>query len=83
MAARDPTRELFDFERVGLGNFEVWDRTVHAPAGQGKKVAFISVRVGGAVGMNRAAHDMPTAIAETVFITSEAEGRLLSDGTGA
>ena len=27
--------------------------------------------------------DMPATIAETVFITSEAEGRLLSDGTGA
>ncbi|HEX2183765.1 MAG TPA: hypothetical protein VHH10_15895 [Rubrobacteraceae bacterium] len=26
---------------------------------------------------------MPAAIAETVFITSEAEGRLLSEGTGA
>jgi N-acetylmuramoyl-L-alanine amidase len=26
--------------------------------------------------------DMPATIAETVFITSEAEGRLLSDGTG-
>ncbi len=27
--------------------------------------------------------EMPAAIAETVFITSDAEGRLLSDGTGA
>jgi N-acetylmuramoyl-L-alanine amidase len=27
--------------------------------------------------------DMPATIAETVFITSDAEGRLLSDGTGA
>lgn len=27
--------------------------------------------------------DMPATIAETVFITSESEGRLLSDGTGA
>ena len=27
--------------------------------------------------------EMPATIAETVFITSEAEGRLLSDGTGA
>lgn len=27
--------------------------------------------------------DMPATIAETVFITSEAEGRLLSDSTGA
>ena len=26
---------------------------------------------------------MPATIAETVFITSDAEGRLLSDGTGA
>ncbi len=26
---------------------------------------------------------MPTTLAETVFITSEYEGRLLSDGTGA
>ena len=58
MAAQDPTRELFDFERVELGNFEVWDRTVQAPAGQGKKVAFVSLRVGGVVGMNRAAREM-------------------------
>ena len=27
--------------------------------------------------------EMPATIAETVFVTSEAEGRLLSDGTGA
>lgn len=26
--------------------------------------------------------DMPATIAETVFITSDSEGRLLSDGTG-
>ncbi len=43
---------------VGWEGFEVWDRTVHAPAGQEKKVAFVSVRVGGVVGMNRAAREM-------------------------
>ncbi|MDP8950678.1 MAG: hypothetical protein M3N18_00250 [Actinomycetota bacterium] len=46
---------------IGLGEldgFEVWDRTVHAPAGQGKKVAFVSVRVGGVVGANHAVGEM-------------------------
>lgn len=65
MPSREPESELFDFERVELANFEVWDRTVQAPAGQGKKVAFVSLRVGGVVGMNRAAREMlgsPTAV---------------------
>ena len=51
-------RELFDFERAELANFEVWDPTVSAPAGQEKKVAFVSVRVGGVVGLNKAAREM-------------------------
>ncbi len=41
-----------------LDGFEVWDRTVHAPAGQGKKVAFVSVRVGGIIGANKAVGEM-------------------------
>ena len=41
-----------------LDGFEVWDRTVHAPAGQAKKAAFVTLRAGGAVGMNRAAYTM-------------------------
>jgi hypothetical protein len=65
MPSREPENALFDFEQVELGNFEVWDRTVNAPVGQGKKVAFVSLRVGGVVGMNRAAREMlgsPTAV---------------------
>ncbi len=41
-----------------LDGFEVWDRTVQAPAGHGKKVAYVSLRVGGVIGMNRAAREM-------------------------
>ncbi len=51
-------RELFDFEKAELANFEAWDRAVHAPAGQGKSVAYVSVRVGGVVGLNKAAQEM-------------------------
>ena len=41
-----------------LDGFEVWDKNVHAPAGQGESVAFVSVRVGGVIGMNKAAREM-------------------------
>ncbi len=41
-----------------LDGFEVWDRTVGAPAGQGRAVAYVSVRVGGNVGLNKAAVKM-------------------------
>lgn len=55
MAARAGLPEL---GAAALDGFEVWDRTVQAPAGKGKNVAFVSVRVGGVIGMNRAAHEM-------------------------
>jgi hypothetical protein len=42
----------------GLEGFEVWDRTVSAPQHQEVKVAFVSVRVGGVVGLNKAAYKM-------------------------
>ena len=41
-----------------LDGFEVWDRTVWAPAGQAERVAHASVRVGGIVALNRAAAEM-------------------------
>ena len=41
-----------------LDGFEVWDRTVRAPAGQAKKVAFVSLRVGGVIGANHALGEM-------------------------
>ena len=41
-----------------LDGFEVWDRTVWAPAGQAERVAYVSVRVGGIVALNRAAAEM-------------------------
>jgi len=40
---------------VALDGFEVWDRSVCAPAGKGKKAAFVSIRVGGNIGLNKAA----------------------------
>lgn len=43
---------------AGLEGFEVWDRTVHAPAHKEVKVAFVSLRVGGIIGMNHAAYKM-------------------------
>lgn len=43
---------------VELDGFEVWDRTVQAPAGQAKKVAFVSVGAGGVVRLNKAATAM-------------------------
>jgi hypothetical protein len=48
----------------GLDGFQVWDRTVQAPEHAEFKVAFVSVRVGGVIGLNRAAWKMwgePTA----------------------
>ena len=41
-----------------LDGFEVWDRTVWAPAGRAERVAYASVRVGGIVALNRAAAEM-------------------------
>ena len=45
-------------ERGELDGFEVWDRTVRAPAGQAERVAYVSVRVGGVVAPNRAPAEM-------------------------
>lgn len=42
----------------GLEGFEVWDRTVRAPEHKEVTAAFVSVRVGGVIGLNRAAHRM-------------------------
>lgn len=43
---------------VELDGFEVWDRHVQAPAGTDRKVAYVSLRLGGVVGMNKAARQM-------------------------
>jgi len=43
---------------AGLEGFEVWDRTVSAPEHKEVRVAFVSVRVGGAVGLNKACYRM-------------------------
>ncbi len=51
-------RGLAELGPVELDGFEVWDRTVHAPAGHAKKVAFVSVRVGGVIGANHAVAEM-------------------------
>lgn len=42
----------------GLDGFELWDRTVRAPAHVPVKTAFVSVRVGGNIGMNKATYKM-------------------------
>jgi hypothetical protein len=43
---------------AGLEGFELWDRTVGAPEHKEVKVAFVSLRVGGVIGLNRAAYRM-------------------------
>ncbi len=43
---------------AGLEGFELWDRTTQAPAHAPVKSAFVSVRVGGVIGMNRATYKM-------------------------
>ena len=43
---------------AGLDGFELWDKTVRAPAHIPTKTAFVSVRAGGAIGMNKAAYKM-------------------------
>ena len=69
MPNRDPEGEVFDFDKAELANFEVWDRKVSAPAGHGKSVAFVSVLVGGVVGLNRAARELfgPPAAVKVMF----------------
>ena len=50
MAARP--EQLEEIGPVALDGFEVWDKRVQAPAGSGKRVAFVSVRTGRTVGLN-------------------------------
>jgi hypothetical protein len=50
--------ELGDLGPVALDGFEVWDRYVQAPAGSETRVAFVSIRKGGVVGLNKAAREM-------------------------
>lgn len=47
-----------ELQPAGLDGFETWDRNVKAPAHKEAKVAFVSVRVGGNIGMNKAAYRM-------------------------
>ncbi len=42
----------------GLDGFQVWDRTVKAPEHKEAKVAFVSVRAGGTIGLNKACYIM-------------------------
>ena len=52
-------REREELPRLaGLEGFELWDRTVSAPQHQEVKVAFVSVRVGGVIGLNKACYRM-------------------------
>ena len=43
---------------AGLEGFEVWDRNVQAPVHKEVKTAFVAVRVGGTVGVNRTCYVM-------------------------
>jgi hypothetical protein len=43
---------------AGLEGFELWDRTVHAPEHKEVKTAFVAVRVGGTVGVNKTCYVM-------------------------
>jgi len=43
---------------AGLEGFEVWDRNVQAPVHKEVKTAFVAVRVGGVVGVNRTCYVM-------------------------
>ncbi len=43
---------------AGLEGFEVWDRNVRAPEHKEVKAAFVSVRVGGVIGLNKACYKM-------------------------
>jgi hypothetical protein len=45
-------------ETATLEGFEVWDLSVQAPEHQEVQVAFVSVRAGGTIGLNRAAYQM-------------------------
>lgn len=50
--------QLADLGPVVLDGFEVWDKHHQAPAGSDTKVAFVSIRVGGVVGLNKYAREM-------------------------
>lgn len=49
---------LAELEPAKLEGFELWDRSVQAPEHQEVKTAFVSIRVGGTVGVNRKAYAM-------------------------
>jgi hypothetical protein len=51
-------QQLAQIGPVELDGFEVWDRYGAAPAQQARAHAFVSLRVGGVMYLNRAAHAM-------------------------
>ena len=66
----DHAELLLELDGGDLDGFEVWDRTVWAPAGQAERVAYVSVRVGGVVALNRAAAEMlgnPRAVIKVTY----------------
>jgi hypothetical protein len=68
---------VFDFDKAELANFEVWDRRIQAPAGQDKSVAFVSVRLGGVVGLNKAAREMLGGAVEAVKVMFDPKNKRL------
>lgn len=52
-------------ETTTLEGFEAWDRRLRAPANQKGRVAFMSIRADGTIGINKAAYEMlasPSAV---------------------
>ena len=68
MAARLPELEV-----PKLDGFEVWDRTIQAPAGTEKKEAFVSVLVSGGFGINIPARRLLGQWAEAVKVMYDPE----------
>lgn len=57
MSGGDSFPALDDFAPA-LGGFEVWDKTIKAPAGKEKVVAYVSIGFTGTVSLNRGAGKM-------------------------
>ena len=59
--------------RAGLDGFEVWDRTINAPAGTERKEAFVSILMSGGFGINIAARRMLGRGTEAVKVMYDPE----------
>jgi len=64
---------LPEIEAPKLDGFEVWDRTISAPAGTERKEAFVSLLTSGGFGVNIAARRMLGEWAEAVKVMYDPE----------